>query len=301
MVRHYLTLHLLVLIWGFTAILGMSIEIPSVEVVFYRTLIACVVLLGYILIRRKKLTPIFDRGGLFQLGTGVIIAAHWILFFLAARVSNVSVCLAGMATTSLWTAFLEPFYHRKRVQPFEVFLGFMALVGMVVIFNVAFDFWLGLLLAIISALLSAIFTIINAEFVKKERDPFVITFYEMLGAVVSIILFFPFYSSLRGGLVLEITWMDFLWLALLAVVCTVYAYSISVQLMKHISPFTMNLTVNLEPVYGIVLAVLIFGSREEMSAGFYVGTSLILMAVLAYPLFNKTFRRKPLPNRHASP
>ncbi len=301
MARHYLTMHLLVLIWGFTAILGMLIEIPSVEVVFYRTLIACLVLLGYILLRRKKLTAMFDKGGMFQMGTGVIIAAHWILFFLAARVSNVSVCLAGMATTSLWTAFLEPFYHRKRVQPFEVFLGVMALAGMVVIFNVAFDFWLGLVLAIISALLSAIFTIINAEFVKKGRDPFVITFYEMLGAVVSIVLFFPLYSSLKGGLVLGITWMDFLWLVLLAVVCTVYAYSISVQLMKHISPFTMNLTVNLEPVYGIILAVLIFGSSEEMSTGFYIGTSLILLAVLAYPLFNKTFRRNPLPNRHASP
>ena len=127
--KYYLIMHLLVLIWGFTAILGKLITIPPVEVVFYRTLIAALVLLGYILVsNRKFVTPGVTGYGV-QLGTGVIIAAHWILFFLSARVANVSVSLAGMATCSLWTAVLEPLYYKKNIRPFEIFLGLLGLIG----------------------------------------------------------------------------------------------------------------------------------------------------------------------------
>lgn len=297
-IRPYLTLHLLVLIWGFTAILGMLIEVPAVEVVFYRTLISTLVLSGYVYFTRRS----FRSAGIWrQLGTGAIISAHWILFFLAARVSNVSVCLAGLATISLWTAFLEPLYYKKSLKPFEVFLGGLAVVGMVVIFQVEFQYWLGLLLGVLSALLASIFTIINADFVRRGRDPFVITFYEMVGACLSIVIFFPIYAPLQGGLALALSWADFWWLMILAVVCTVYAYSISVKLMSDISPFLMNLTVNLEPIYGILLALMIFGKSEKMSGGFYVGTALILIAVLAYPVYNRMTRRKPLDNRHTAP
>ena len=299
--QSYLTLHLLVLIWGFTAILGKLISIPAVEVVFFRTLIAAIALIVFILVSKRTFRTSGRRGYQLQLGTGVLIAAHWILFFLSARISNVSVSLAGMATCSLWTAVLEPLYYKKNVKPFEVFLGLLGLVGMIVIFNVAFDYWLGLLLAVISALLASIFTIINAEFVRRGRDPFVITFFEMSGAFLSIVFFLPLYYYLQGEVQLVPTWNDWMWLGILAIVCTVYAYSISVKLMKDISPFVMNLTVNLEPIYGIILAIIIFGSSEEMTAGFYVGTALILLAVLSYPVFNWYLKRKPLDNRHAAP
>jgi len=293
----YFKLHFVVLIWGFTAILGKLIQIPSVEIVFYRTLISSVALFFFISFSAKGFRSRHGKGWM-QLGTGAIIALHWILFFLSAEISNVSVCLAGMATTSLWTAFFEPFYYKKKLQPFEILLGSLALAGMCILFNVEFDHWLGLALALGSAILASVFTIINAEFVRKGRDPYVITFYEMTGAALSIALFFPLYSDMQGGLQLSIDWWDALWLAILAVVCTVYAYSISVELMKTISPFLMNLTVNLEPVYGIILALIIFGESEEMSGGFYMGTCLILVAVLLYPMYNRWRRRKPLDNRH---
>jgi drug/metabolite transporter (DMT)-like permease len=299
--KSYLTLHFLVLIWGFTAILGKLISLPAVEVVFYRTLIAALALILFILVTKRSFRTSGRRGYHMQLGTGAIIAAHWILFFLSARISNVSVSLAGMATCSLWTAVLEPLYYKKNIKPFEIFLGLMGLVGMIIIFNVAFTFWLGLVLAVVSALLASIFTIINAEFVRRGRDPFVITFFEMAGAFGSIVLFLPLYYYIQGTVVLDVSWNDFLWLGILAIVCTVYAYSISVKLMKDISPFVMNLTVNLEPIYGIILAILIFGSSEEMSPGFYMGTSLILLAVLSYPVFNWYLKRKPLDNRHTAP
>lgn len=299
--QSYLTLHLLVLIWGFTAILGKLISLPAVEVVFYRTLIAALALIIFILATGRTFKTSGKRGYQLQLGTGILIAAHWILFFLSARISNVSVSLAGMATCSLWTAVLEPLYYKRNIKPFEIFLGLLGLVGMIIIFNVAFSFWLGLVLAVISALLASIFTIMNAEFVRRGRDPFVITFFEMSGAFLSIVLFLPLYYYIQGSIQLSPSWDDMLWLGILAIVCTVYAYSISVKLMKDISPFVMNLTVNLEPIYGIILAILIFGSSEEMTPGFYVGTSLILLAVLSYPVFNWYLKRKPLDNRHAAP
>jgi len=299
--RSYLVLHLLVVIWGFTAILGKLISLPPVEVVFYRTLIATLALIPFIVFTKRNFRSSVQGGYLKQLGTGAIISAHWILFFLSARISNVSVCLAGLATISLWTALLEPMYYKKNVKPFEVLLGVIGLVGMVIIFNVEVKFWLGLVLAILSALLASIFTIINAEFVRRGRDPFVVTFFEMSGALLSVVLFFPVYGWMQGGLELTMVGYDWLWLSILAIVCTVYAYSVSVKLMKDISPFVMNLTVNLEPIYGIVLAILIFGSSEEMSGGFYLGTALILVAVLAYPMYNRYQKRKPLDNRHVAP
>ena len=231
----------------------------------------------------------------------MIIAAHWVLFFLSARISNVSVCLAGLATCSLWTSILEPFYYKKKVKMFDVVLGLMALAGMMIIFKVEFHFWLGLVLGIVSAFLASIFTIINAEFIRHGHHYLVVTFNEMVGALLAIVLLLPFYYSIQGTIDLTPSINDWAWLLILSVVCTVYAYSVSVKLMKEISPFVMNLTVNLEPVYGIILALLIFGSSEEMSDGFYLGGLLILGAVLIYPIMNKSSNRKPLDNRHASP
>lgn len=292
--KDYLHLHFIVLIWGFTAILGVLIDMPSVEIVFYRTLIASVGLLLLIKLRRKSLNigTRIDYGII--LGTGVLIAAHWITFFLSARISTVSVSLAGMATCSLWTAFIEPLSQGRKVKGFEVVLSVIAFIGIAIIFNAELDFLSGLILAIVSAFLSAIFSVINGRLAKKH-DPYVITFYEMVGASASIALFFPIYGTYYSdGLKLDGTLMDFVYLAILAILCTVYAYSISVELMKRLSVFTINLTVNLEPVYGIIVALIIFGESEEMSGGFYAGTGLILVSVLLYPMLNKRSKRRAL-------
>ena len=292
--KDYLHLHFIVLIWGCTAILGVLIDMPSVEIVFYRTLIASAGLLLLIKLRGTSLRIGTRRDYLIILGTGVLIAAHWITFFLSARMSTVSVSLAGMATCSLWTAFIEPLSQGRKVKGFEVVLSAIAFIGIAVIFNAELDFLTGLIIAIFSALLSAIFSVINGR-LSKRHDPYVITFYEMFGASASIALFFPIYGShYADGLKLDGTLLDFTYLSILAILCTVYAYSISVELMKRMSVFTINLTVNLEPVYGIILALIIFGQSEEMSGGFYVGTGLILVSVLLYPMLNKRSKRKAL-------
>ncbi|MEQ9404235.1 MAG: DMT family transporter [Cyclobacteriaceae bacterium] len=292
--KDYLHLHFIVLIWGFTAILGFLINLPPVEVVFYRTLIASGGLYILIKLTKKGLSIDTRKDYAIIFGTGALIALHWVTFFLSARISNVSVSLAGMATCSLWTAFIEPLSQGRRVKGYEVVLSIIAFIGIAIIFNAELDFLSGLIVAIFSAFLSALFSVINGGLVKKY-DPYVITYYEMVGACISIGLFFPIYAiSFSEGLQLNGKVMDFVYLTILAVACTVYAYSASVQLMKRISVFTINLTVNLEPIYGIILALIIFGQSEEMSGGFYFGTGLILVSVLLYPMLNRRFKRKAL-------
>jgi drug/metabolite transporter (DMT)-like permease len=283
-VRDYLTLHFLVLIWGFTAILGLLISIPSLEVVFFRTLIATVLLVfifgirGYSFrVENKELAKI--------IGTGFIISLHWILFFWAARVSTVSVCLAGMATTSLWTAFIEPIANKKKIKWYEILLGLVVISGLYIVFSFEFDYWLGLLMAVTSALLCAIFTVINGRLTKRH-SPYTITLYEMMGACtfagVFVLVYSGFFSDQSVQFPLA---MDWLWLLILGGVCTVFAFTVSVELMRRLTAFAINLTYNLEPVYGIILAVLVFGERERMTTGFYLGTLIILVSVLLYPLF----------------
>ncbi|MDE0470751.1 MAG: DMT family transporter [Ekhidna sp.] len=292
--KDYLLLHFIVLIWGFTATLGLLIKIPPVEIVFFRTLIAAVALIILLAIQRVEFR-IKKRKDLFIIiGTGSLIAAHWILFFLSARISNASVCLAGMATCSLWTGLLEPLSQGRRIKGFEIILSIIAFIGIAVIFNTSFHYLTGLLVAVLSALIAAIFTIINGRFANRY-NPYVITRYEMVGACSAVLFFYPLYAAYFTN---EIVWMptlsDWIYLTALAIFCTVYAHAVSVELMRRLSAFSINLVVNLEPVYGIVLALIIFGNSEEMNAGFYLGTGLILIAVLLYPSLNRRNRKRVL-------
>jgi drug/metabolite transporter (DMT)-like permease len=199
-----------------------------------------------------------------------------------------------MATTSLWTALIEPMVNKSKVKWFEILLGLMVISGLYVIFSFEGGYWLGLTMAVISALIAAVFTVINGRLTKRH-SPYVLTFYEMLGACIFSVLFMPFYAAFftdGGGLQLIPQGWDWFWLFLLGGACTVYAFSVSVELMRRLTAFAINLTVNLEPVYGIVLAVLIFGEKEQMTSGFYLGTLIILISVLLYPVFNYFNRRR---------
>jgi drug/metabolite transporter (DMT)-like permease len=291
-VKDYLMLHFIVAIWSITAILGVLISIASVELVFYRTLIASA-MLGLIFLWKKTSIRVSKSELVKIIGTGFLISIHWILFFWAARISTASVCLAGMATTSLWTAFLEPMINKKKIKGFEVFLGLLVISGIYVIFRFEWGYWLGLSMAIGSALMGALFSVINGRLTKRH-DPYVLTFYEMFGACFFAFIMLPVYAYFfaENGLQLIPAPMDWLWLLILSGICTVYAFSVSVELMRRITAFAVNLTVNLEPVYGIILAVLILGEKEKMTAGFYYGTLIILISVLIYPVYNFIIKRK---------
>ncbi|MEM7550058.1 MAG: DMT family transporter [Bacteroidota bacterium] len=292
----FFKLHFIVFIWGFTAILGILISLHPIETVFYRTALAAFFLYLIILFKKKNFTVPFRR--LIKIVvTGVIIAFHWILFFASAQISTASVCLAGMATVALWTSLVEPLYFKKSFKSYEIFLGLIVIVGLYVIFKFEFNHWLGLTLAIISAFLGALFSVINSQ-LTNEFDAYSITFYEMLAASITCLLFIPVYQTYIDPTVsfqyFPTSVNDILYLVALSLFCTVYAFSESVELMRRISAYAINLTVNLEPVYGIILAVLILNEDESMTAGFYWGTAIILLSVLGYPILNKRYKRKAL-------
>ena len=295
-IKSYLHLHFLVFLWGFTAILGKLISVPSMEIVFYRTTLAFIFLYGIIKTRDLKLH--LARRDFFKIfGTGLIIAIHWTLFFLAVELSNVSICLSGIATVSLWTSILEPIVMKRKIKLYEPLLGILAIVGISVVFKSAFDQYLGFITAVGSAFLASVFTVINGRLVKKN-DHYVISFYQMIGASLTMALLITFYSFLgrQSSLMLAFNASDLFYLIVLSLVCTVYAYSSSIKLMHKLSAFAITLTVNLEPVYGIIIAVVLFSETEQMDTSFYWGTAIILASVLLYPLLSHLDKRQELKN-----
>jgi drug/metabolite transporter (DMT)-like permease len=285
--KDFFTLHFVVLIFGFTAILGQLISIHTLGLVFFRTFFASFGF--YIYFKIRNLSVEIDTKGKWQLlGTGgIIVALHWFTFFYSAKISTIAISLVGLSTTSLWTSFIEPLWNKKRIKPLQVIFGGIVILGLYLIFFYEFNHIWGLVLSIICAILGAIFSVLNGQFSKKY-SPQVITFYEMLGVAISTSLpiCYVFFSGNTNISVIP-QGLDWLWILILAFVCTNYAYTESVNLVRIFSAFTFNLTLNLEPVYGIMLAYSFFGEKERMTAGFYAGTLVILLSVLLYPLSEK--------------
>ena len=275
--KSYLHLHLIVFIWGFTAILGALISLDALPLVWFRMLFA----VGFIavFVYFKKLSLRVSKKSLLQfIFAGLIIALHWFTFFKAIKVSNVSVTLACLSTGAFFASLLEPILYGKKVVWYEVFLGILVIVGLYIIFNVEGNYWEGIILALISAFLSALFAVINSKFVK-EHDATGISFYELAGGVFFFSIFLLFGNSFNADF-FQLTTKDFIYLLILSSVCTAYAFIASTAVMKFLSPYTVMLTINLEPIYGIILAVLIFKEKEQMSFEFYIGALIILFTVL---------------------
>ena len=287
--KSYFKLHFLVFLWGFTAIIGLMIKLSFVEVVFYRTLLASLAL-AIILQVSKIGFYIKSKDVLKLIITGMVIAGHWLLFFGAARYSNASVSLIGLSTTALWTSFLEPIVHRRKISVIEILFGLVVIAGLYIIYNDDFSYGLGLLMSLGSALFAAIFTVLNFGFVRKY-NAVSITFYEMVGAWLATIPCLWLINEPNSSILTFPTWSDTGYLLILALVCTVYANSVAVQLLKEFSAFSSNLIINMEPVYGILLALLFFGESERMNTSFYLGALSIITAVLVYPFILKRFQR----------
>ena len=287
--KSYFKLHFLVFLWGFTAIIGLMIKLSFVEVVFYRTLFASLAL-AIILQVSKIGFYINSRDVLKLIITGMVIAGHWLLFFGAARYSNASVSLIGLSTTALWTSLLEPIVHRRKTSVIEILFGLVVIAGLYIIYNDNFSYGLGLVMSLGSALFAAIFTVLNFGFVRKY-NAVSITFYEMVGAWLATIPCLWLINDINSSFLTLPTWSDTGYLLILALVCTVYANTVAVQLLKEFSAFSSNLIINMEPVYGILLALLFLGESERMNTSFYLGALSIITAVLVYPLILKKFQR----------
>ncbi|TXI67827.1 DMT family transporter [uncultured Flavobacterium sp.] len=276
--KSYLHLHVIVFIWGFTAILGKLISLEALDLVWYRMLFASVIMTFVVLLNKEKVKVPFHIFIGFLL-CGIIIAAHWLTFYQAIKVSNVSITLACLSTGAFFASILEPIFYKRKVIWYELLFGVIVVIGLGIIFNVETKYTTGIYLAVSSAFLSALFSVINGKY-AKEYDPNIISLYELSSGVFFLSGYLFFAGSFTPAF-FALSMNDLIWLFLLSSICTAYAFSASVKVMKFLSPFTVMLTINLEPIYGIILALLIFDDTEEMTPLFYVGALLILITVIA--------------------
>ncbi len=275
--QNYLLLHLIVFIWGFTAILGALITLEAIPLVFFRMGLAVLFIFLFFLYKKKSF--LLDKEGIIKfLITGIIIATHWIFFFKAIKVSNVSVALVTMSTGAFFTSLIEPIFFRRKIKLLEIFLGLLVIVGLYIIFNFESQYQLGILYALISSFLGSLFAVFNGLFVKKY-DANSISLYQLFFGTVFVAIYL-FFSGGFTPTFFDVPKMDWVYLAILSSICTAFAFIASVKVMKYVSPYTVMLTINLEPIYAIILALWIFGEKEKMNPEFYFGAFIVFAVVL---------------------
>ncbi|NNE25443.1 MAG: DMT family transporter [Saprospiraceae bacterium] len=285
----YLQLHTAVLLFGLTAILGDLISITAFNLVWWRVLITSLSLLLFIRFG-TRLYKLGKKTLLIFLGIGVIVAVHWVTFYGAIKFSNASVVLAAMATASLFTSLIEPLITGKKFSKIELLLGLMVIPPMLLIANnIDLSMQKGLWIGLLSALLASIFACYNKKYVHLANST-EITFLEITGAFLFLTLCLPFIKTSTAGFMP--TPSDWFYLMILALACTTLAYVLSVKALRHLSAFDANLVVNLEPVYGILLAVVILKEHQEMSPNFYWGMVLIMLIVFSHPIIKKRMKIK---------
>lgn len=286
---NYLHLHFIVFIWGFTAVLGALISLEAIPLVWYRMLLATCFVFLFLVYKKENLKFSPRTLGKFAFA-GILIALHWLTFFGAIKASNVSVTLAVLSTGAFFTSLLEPLLYGRKIIFYEVMFGLMVVVGLYIIFDVEASYTMGILLALISAFLSALFSVINGKYVLEHKAS-TISFYELLFGVIGT----SAYLALAGKFTIEfftVSAHDWIYLIILASACTAYAFIASIHVMKWISPYTVMLTINMEPVYGIILALIVLGDAENMSPQFYYGAAIILLTVIANGIIKITQERK---------
>lgn len=286
--KNEIILHITVLVWGFTGILGALISISAVNLVWYRVLIAFVALLIYFKIKGKSLKV--TKSQLIQYTTtGGLVGLHWLLFFQSIKVSTVSVTLVCLSSLTLFTSVLEPIIKKQKMAPIDLISGIVIIIGIGLIFTFESNYILGIVLGLSCALVASLFSIINSNLVKKN-DATTISFYEMTGAFLWISLYILLFEKIDNGFILDKA--DFIYLMVLGTICTAAAYVAGVAVMTELSAFKVALVTNLEPIYGIILAWLFFGQKEVMSWGFYLGAAIILGTIFLHPYLQKLIAKK---------
>jgi len=290
--KHYLLLHFIIIIWGFTGVIGKELAysgMDSIPIVIIRMLIGWSTLLIYMLCTGKSFY--IDKKGLVQtIGTGFVIAAHWFAFFKSIELSNVSIALIFLSTTALFTSFVEPVMSKKKIDYSEILTGMLVVIGIGVIINdlpIANNkqFLWAILLALSSAFFAAIFSVTNSILVKKYNS-ITISIYELIGGFIGISLVAIF----SGDYVVDdfmISPYQFLLLFTLGSICTSFAFLIGVYIMKFIPAYTVNLSVNMEPIYAIILALIFFGESEIMGLNFYLGSCIVIGTIIINAFFKK--------------
>lgn len=290
--KAHIQMHLSILLWGATGVLGKWIQLSEGMLVWYRLIIATVSLGVYLLFLKKSFR--ISRHNFLQLfGVGTILMIHWLLFYGAIKYSNVSVTLSLFASTTLFTALMEPLVSSKRFSMAELVFSLIAMLGIAIIFYAdENDYSKGIVLALMAAFVGAFFNIFNKNIVKEVATE-VVSFYEIFSGLIVLTLFLPLYIKWLKPEVLIPGTTDVLLLLVLAIFCTHITLILSLNALKHLSPFTLNLAINLEPVYGIALAFIFLGENKHLNEGFFIGTVLILLSVLLHYRYSVRVGEKP--------
>lgn len=300
MKKAFAQINIAVLLWGFTGILGKAISLSAPVLVWYRMSLAAVIIF-FILTIRKEWHPI-RKNDIFKLiGIGILFAIHWVAFYASVKLANASIAMVCLATASVFTAVLDPLFNGRKFNKIEIVLSLMAVAGVFVIYILQpvttaaeykmENFELGLLLGIAASVISAIFTVFNKPLAEKyPARPLV--FCEMASGLGFLTLLAPVYLVYFPEERLSPAGWDYLWIFLLAYCCTVWAQSLAMAALKKLSAFTVTLSVNLEPVYGIILAFLIFKENTQLGYGFYLGMCLIFISLILQVVFTVNNARK---------
>ncbi len=291
--KYYVILHLIVLIWGITGILGDEINLSADKITFFRTLISLfsLVLVGIFLKKSSQITP----KQIAQItATGVVVGLHWFCFFYSIKLSTVSIGVVCMSSSTLFTSIIEPIIFKRKFLISELLLSLCIIGGILIIFGFESQYYWGICFGLLAALFAALFTVINGRFITKVSS-FNITKYEMLGGSITLFIILLFSGKVDSNL-FTVPALDWLYLIILGIVCTTMAFMVSVWVMKHVTPFTVSMSVNMEPIYTIIIALIIAMYRgtdkEQMSSGFYVGGSVILLSIFTNAYLKKRSKSK---------
>ena len=275
--KNILLMHFVILIFGFTGILGKLITIEAIPLVFWRTLIGGGAIYVWLKMRRKvskkSAADVLKMGGI-----GLLVAIHWITFFASIKISNVSVALTMLATSPMFIGFLEPLIFKRKIDWRELTVAAVVLIGVGTIFSFNTTYHEGMILGIISAFFASLFATFNGVLIKTH-DASNISLVELLTASAAIFILLFFTGEVNGDLFV-LSGQDWFWITILALVATSFAFIAFTSVMKVLTPFTTSVAINLEPIYSIILAVIIFGDEEIMGTRFYIGASIIICAVM---------------------
>lgn len=277
--RSVIHFHFIVFIFGFTSIIGALISWDAITIVWYRMIFASIILLIFMLFTNSGITKINSKKIPSLTLAGFLIASHWIAFFKSVKLVGVSPTLAMLSTGAIITAFLEPIFYKRKILIYEIIFGTIAMIGTLIIFKSTPEDFFGMSVALLATVLGVFYTLINGKLIN-EYSATILNFYEMtIGAL--FISTYMFYSGEFNKFFFQFSVNDFLWILILSSICTAYAITKSLSLIKVLNPYSIMLILNMEPIYGIILALVIFGQNELMNLNFYLGLVLIMIAILS--------------------
>jgi drug/metabolite transporter (DMT)-like permease len=280
MKKALIQMNIAVFLWGFTGVLGRAISLDSTMLVWWRLLITAVSLwIMYAVLRKIK--RISARAILKISLIGTVLALHWVCFYASIKLANVTIALTCLSTTALLAAIVEPLLLKKRFDPFEIILGLFAIAGIFIIYNTHIQFSTGIVVGLLAALFTVIVSVLNKKMID-DHEPEQITLYQLTGGFVGLTILLPAFQYFFPVKLSAPTNVDWLWLIILSWVCTIFTFFLYIRALKNVSAFTMNLALTLEPVYGIILAFIIYKENKNLSDWFYLGFALIALAVVLH-------------------